>query len=194
MGNWYTNVCIKGSAQNVVVSALDELGRRAYVTPEITRWPIVYDPESDKFDLNELESLTKALFTRLSCVVRASFNADDDVLWLGAYEKGTLTTRYASDRRLFEDGLEFPAIDKVAKVLCRIFERNIRRRPPSVLGLLSVLPRVPFAYVAAVLRHRDLADVLGFPQGSVGLGYKYVDRGEAPEGLNRERLQKPLSS
>ncbi|HEY6945592.1 MAG TPA: hypothetical protein VI431_10675 [Candidatus Acidoferrum sp.] len=201
MGNWYTNVCIKGSEQGLVVSALDELGRRAYVTPEVNGWIVVYDQESDKFDLNELESLTMTLSMRLSCTALASFNADDDVLWLGAYENGALTTRYASERKLFEDGNEFPAIGAVAEVLCRIFEKpgkerqvkSILRRPHSVLGLVSVLLRVTFAYLAEVMRHRDLANALGFPEGSVGLGYKYVNRGETPEGLSRENLQKTLS-
>lgn len=198
MGNWYTNICIKDSAQDAISSALGELGRRAYVTPEVNGWVIVYDQESDKFDLNELESLTKTLSARLSCTALASFNADDDVLWLGTYENGTLTTRFASERNLFEDGNEFPAIGDVAKVLCRIFEepgrerkvRSILLRPHSVLGLLAVLLRIPFAYLAEVMRHRDLAEALGFPEGSVGLGYKYVDRGETPGGLNKESLQK----
>lgn len=197
MGNWYTNVSIKGSAQNAVSSALGELGRRAYVTPEVNGW-IVYDQESDKFDLNELESLTKTLSARLSCTALASFNADDDVVWLGTYENGTLKTRYASERKLFEDSNEFPAMGEVAQVLCLIFERSeterkvrgILRRPHSVLGLLSVLLRIPFAYLSEVMRHRDLAEALGFPEGSVGLGYKYVDRGETPVRLNRESIRK----
>jgi hypothetical protein len=107
MGNWYTNVCIKSAAQDAVVSTLNDLGRRAYVTPEVNGWIIVYDQESDKFDLNQLESLTKTLSTYLSCTALASFNADDDVLWLATYEGGRLTTRYASEKRHFEDAGNF---------------------------------------------------------------------------------------
>src|SRR5215472_11250833 len=153
MGNWYTNLCIKGPAQDTVVSVLNELDRRAYVTPKSTGWVIVYDQESDKFDLNELESLAKTLSARLSCKAVASFNADDDVLWMGAYEEGNLTMRYASERELFEDGNEFPDIREVAEVLCRIFEkpgkqdqvRKILRRPHGVFGLIAVFVGVRFA-------------------------------------------------
>src|SRR5215471_2993726 len=174
MGNWYTNVCIKGSSQAGVVEVLDELGRRTYVTPDVNGWIIVYDQESDKFDLNELESLAKTLSTQLSCTALASFNADDDILWLGAYESGRLTTRYASETKHFEDGNEFPATLEAAEALCRIFEkpekqhqvRKILRRPHSVLGLFAVVFRIPFAYLAEVLRHRDLAEALEFPGGS----------------------------
>jgi hypothetical protein len=44
-----------------------------------------------------------------------------------------------------------------------------------------------------VLRHGDLAEALGIPLASVGLGYEYVNRGETPEGLSRGNLRKTLS-
>ena len=201
MGNWYTNICVKGAEQAKVVAALDELGRRAYVTPDMGGWIIVYDQESDKFDLNELESLALTLSTRLQCTALASFNADDDVLWLGIYEGGKLTTRYASQKNQFEDGGEFPLVPEVAEVLCRIFGvpeknqqvRKILRRPHGILGLLSLLLKVRIAYVVEVLRHGDLAETLGIPMASVGLGYEYINRGETPEGLSHGNLRKTLS-
>ncbi|HYL86610.1 MAG TPA: hypothetical protein VE263_20465 [Candidatus Angelobacter sp.] len=201
MGNWYTNICVKGAAQADVVATLDELGRRAYVTPELGGWIIVYDQESDKFDLNELESLALTLSARLSCLALASFNADDDVLWLGLYDHGTLATRYASEKKHFEDAGEFPHIPEVADVLCRIFEvpdknqqvRKILGRPHGILGLLSTFFKLRIAYVVEVLRHSDLAEALGIPMASVGLGYEYVNRGEIPEGLIRGNLRKTLS-
>jgi len=201
MGNWYTNICVKGAEQAKVVAALDELGRRAYVTPDMGGWIIVYDQESDKFDLNELESLALTLSTRLQCPALASFNADDDVLWLGIYEGGKLTTRYASAKKQFEDGGEFPQILEVAEVLCRLFEvpeknqevRKILCRPHGILGLLSMLFKVRIAYIVEVLRHGDLAEALGMPIASVGLGYEYINRGETPEGLSRGNLRKTLS-
>lgn len=201
MGNWYTNICVKGPEQADVVATLDELGRRAYVTPELGGWIIVYDQESDKFDLNELESLALTLSTRLSCLALASFNADDDILWLGLYDRGKLATRYASDKQQFEDGGEFPNVKEVADVLCRIFAasgknpqvRKILRRRHGILGLLSTFLKVRIAYLVEVLRHSDLAEALGIPMASVGLGYEYVNRGETPEGIIRGNLRKTLS-
>jgi len=201
MGNWYTNVCLKDVDQVTVVATLDELGRRAYVTPDIGGWIIVYDQESDKFDLNELESLALTLSTRLQCTALASFNADDGVLWLGIFENGKLSTRYASEKKQFEDGGEFPLVPEVAEVLCRVFEapeknqqvRRILRRPHGILGLLSTFFKVRIAYVVEVLRHGHLAETLGIPLASVGLGYEYINRGETPEGLTRGNLRKTLS-
>lgn len=200
MGNWYTNICVKGASQANIVSALEELGRRAYVTPDMGGWIIVYDQESDKFDLNELESLALTVSTKLSCTALASFNADDDVLWLGIYENGKLTARYASQKKHFEDGGEFPPIPEVAEGLCRIFQapgknrdvRKILRRPHGILGLLSAFSKLRLAYIVEVLRHGDLAEALGIPQATIGLGYEYVNRGETPAGLSRDDLRKTL--
>ena len=119
MGNWYTNVAVKGAEQAQVVATLEELGRRAYVTPETAGWIVVYDQQTDEFDLGILESLALTLSTRLSCTTLASCNADDDVLWLALYEKGSLLTRYASSRKAFEDGNEFPDPKETAQVLAR---------------------------------------------------------------------------
>lgn len=201
MGNWYTNICVSGAKQSDVIATLNELGRRAYVTPEAGGWIIVYDRECDKFDLDVLESLTLTISTRLSCTALASFNADDDILWLGVYENGKLTTRYTSDRKQFEDAAEFPTIEEVAAALCQIFAkpeksaqvRNILRRPHGILGLLAAFSRIRIAYLFEVLRHRDLVDALRIPSGTVGLGFKYVDRGETPPNMSRESLRLTLS-
>lgn len=201
MGNWYTNICVKGAQQSDVVATLEELGRRAYVTPNTGGWTALYDQECDKFDLDQLESLALTISTRLMCTTLASFNADDDIFWLGVYESGKLTTRYSSDRKQFEDGGEFPQIDDVAGALCRIFEkpeksslvRSILRRPHGVLGLLSVFLKIRIAYLFEVHRHGDLTKVLGMPPGAVGFGYKYVNRGETPPDIHRDALQRTLN-
>jgi len=83
MGNWYTNICAKGRQQSQVIDALDELGRRAHVTPDTGGWIILYDQECEKFDPDLLQSLALTISTRLSCIALASFNADDGILWLG---------------------------------------------------------------------------------------------------------------
>jgi hypothetical protein len=201
MGNWYTNVCVKGAVQSDVIALLDELGRRAYVTPDTVGWIILYDQECDKFDLDELESLALTISTSLSCTALASFNADDDILWLGVYENGKLATRYSSDRKQFEDASEFPSNEEVAEVLCRIFGkpekrkqvRKILRTPHGVLGLLSHFLKIRLAYLFEVFRHGELTAALGMPSGSVGLGYKYVNRGDTPPDMKREELRRTSS-
>jgi hypothetical protein len=200
MGNWYTNVAVKGRQQADVIAALEELGRRAYVTPETSGWIVVYDQQTDDFDLSILASLALTLSTRLSCTALASCNADDDVLWLALYENGTLSTRYASSRKEFEDGDEFPDLQETAQVLSRVFEKpeaknqvfGLLRKAHGILGLLSLYLKVRMAYVVEVQRHLDLADLLGMPRAAVGLGYTYVNKGETPEGIDREALRRTM--
>jgi hypothetical protein len=200
MGNWYTNVSVKGAQQSDVVALLEELGRRAYVTPETSGWIVVYDQQTDEFDLSILESLALTLSTRLSCTVLASCNADDDVLWLALYENGTLSTRYGSSRKSFEDGDDFPQLKETAEVLAAVFQKPESKRDVlrllskshGILGVLSLYFKVRLAYAVEVHRHLDLANLLGMPRAAVGLGYRYVSSGDTPEGMDREALRRTL--
>ena len=86
-------------------------------------------------------------------------------------------------------------------MLCRIFEKpekrqqvqKILRRPHGLLGRLSVFSSVLLSYLIEVLRHGDLAEALGLPWASVGLGYEYVNRGETPPDMKRETIRRTLS-
>ena len=171
------------------------------MTPANSNWCTLYDQECDRFDLDVLESLALTLSLRLNCTALATFNADDDILWLGIYQNGDRTARYASTRAFFEDGGDFPEPGEVAALLCRIFDkslasaavRRILRRPHSgAAGLLAIIVRIPFAYLFEIARHQDLQKALELPTGSVGGGYRYVDRGELPEGVAPEMMKKTL--
>jgi hypothetical protein len=191
---------VKGAQQSDVVALLEALGRRAYVTPETSGWIVVYDQQTDEFDLGVLESLALTLSTRLSCTALASCNADDDVLWLALYENGGLSTRYASSRKSFQDGDEFPDPKETADVLVRVFQKpeakssvlHVLRKSRGFLGLLGFYFKIRFAYVVEVHRHLDLTNLLGMPRAAVGLGYTYVNKGDTPEGMAREALRRTL--
>jgi hypothetical protein len=195
MGNWYTNICVKGVSQEKIARSLEGLRRRAFVTPALSDWVFVYDEQCEEFDLGVLESLALTLSAQLECTAVASFNADDDVLWLGVYEQGALSTRYASSVNLFEDGAEFPPAKETAEVLARIFNkpqdaarlRRILRRGHGALGLLRLVG-IHFQYLFEVLRHQELAALLGVPADAAVLGYKYMRRGERPSGIEEGAL------
>src|SRR5204863_8744900 len=70
---------------------------------------------------------------------------------------------------------------------------KILRRPDGLLGLRSVFARIRLSYLIEVLRHGDLAEALGLPWASVGLGYEYVSRGETPPDMKRQTLRRTLS-
>jgi hypothetical protein len=200
MGNWYTNVAVKGAQQSQIVALLEELGRRAYITPDASGWIVVYDEQTDEFDLGALESLALTLSTRLSCIALASCNADDDVLWLGLYEDGILASRYTSSRSAFEDGDEFPDSRSAAEAFSRVLQKETAARrllrvlskTHGFLGLLNFVFRFRIAYIFEIQRHSDLSELLDLPRAAVGLGYKYVHRGETPEGMDRAALLRTM--
>ena len=195
MGNWYTNINLKNVDPLDVVEQLRALGRRGIVTPAQNGWVTAYDEECDKFDLDVLESLTLTLTTTLGCIGVPCFNVDDDVLWLAVYDRGKMTSRYASAKQMFEDANEFPIVEEFAADLCRVFERpervqSVRRilgRGHGMLGLLRFL-KLSLAYVVEIERHADLKHAVDLPPASVGLGYTYVGRGELAEGMDVAEL------
>lgn len=197
MGNWYTNIALKEVSPSGVLRSLSELGRRAIVNPAQSGWVTVFDEECDKFDVDTLESLALTLSTQLHCPALPCFNADDDILWFALYEDGRRVSRYASSLGEFEDANEFPPVGEFAAELCRIVEkpdrvnqaRTVLRRGHNALGLLR-LKNITIAYVMEIHRHMDLAKLVGLPSASVGLGYKYVARGELAEGVQPENLLK----
>jgi hypothetical protein len=58
--------------------------------------------------------------------------------------------------------------------------------------LLSLYFKIRLAYVVEVQRHLDLSNLLAMPRAAVGLGYTYVNKGETPEGMNREALRRTM--
>ncbi len=79
--------------------------------------------------------------------------------------------------------------------MCRVLEKPeakravdaILRRAHGILGVLRLL-KIRLAYSFEIQRHLDLVAVLGMPAASLGLGYKYVDRGELAKGMSGETL------
>jgi hypothetical protein len=61
-----------------------------------------------------------------------------------------------------------------------------------MLGLLSLYLKIRLAYVVEVQRHLDLSNLLAMPRAAVGLGYTYVNKGETPEGMDREALRRTM--
>ncbi|HWO31190.1 MAG TPA: hypothetical protein VNO32_20540, partial [Candidatus Acidoferrum sp.] len=99
-----------------------------------------------------------------------------------------------------EDGHEFPDLQEAAQVLASAFEKpeartqvlGVLRKSHGILGLLSVYLKIRLAYLFEVQRHLDLATLLGMPRAVVGLGYTYINKGETPEGMEREALRRTM--
>ena len=169
MGNFYTNITLRGVASSSVADALERLYRRAYVAPALTDCVTIFDARTESQDPNELGALAGTLSEQLGCVSLAALNHDDDILALALFDGGHLITEYSSDSPAGSD----------AGALCRAFDTNAAWSQVLLTGLLRG-PRPLFE----IMRHRLIARVLGLPPWVAGGGYNYIAQNEAPDGLD----------
>ena len=165
MGNFYTNMTVRTSDREALIEHMRGIGRNCFVSLVYRGFTVVYDRLCDEQDVRDLELLTTELSAQFHCSALATLNHDDDVLWMGLASRGEWVTTYSSDQ---------------------IFSGSAWRisREFNVVGLVPLvwfLMRWPIV-LFAIWRHGALASVLGLPKATVGFGYKYLARGEKPEG------------
>ncbi len=179
MGNFYTNLTLRGPTQAEVAAAL--AGRTALVTPSEAGCVVVFDEACDSQDPELLAGLAEQLSRQFRCPVLAVLNHDDDILNYLLYLYGNLEDQYDSSPNYFDPDAEpaAPSGGDAAK-LCAAFES------PNVAAVESILRQSGLdedGYTFEVERHEDLVLALGLPTFGVGAGYNYVSQGELPEGL-----------
>ncbi len=179
MGNFYTNLTLRGPSQAAVAAALT--GRRALVTPVVGGRLVVFDAESEDQDAELMAELAAGLSRRFRCPVLAVTNHDDDILWYQLYLSGELEDEYDSCPNYFDPDAEpaGPAGGDAAK-LCAAFGSE---RVADVAAILRKSGLDDEGYTFEAERHEALVRTLGMPGFGVGAGYNYVSRGELPEGL-----------
>lgn len=179
MGNFYTNITLRGPGQADVAAAL--AGRRAYVAPAAGGFTVVYDEQSDEQDPATLGALAGDLSREFRCPALAVLNHDDDILAYWLYDQGTLVDSYDSAPGYFT-GKAGPPEGGNAKLVCEAMGAA-----QNAADVDRILRRTDFVF--AIERHEALAGGLGLPAHSVGAGYKYISDGELPSGLSAADLQ-----
>lgn len=163
MGNFYTNITVRSADRQAVIEYMRTAGRPCFVSPTSRGFTTVYDRISDEQDILDLERLALELSSRFQCLALAVLNHDDDVLWIGLAGSGSWLTQYESDRILSGNAWRLASEFKV----------------PGLLPLIWLFMRWPFM-LFQIWRHELLAWALDIPKSSVGLGYRYLSRGERP--------------
>ena len=180
VGNFYTNFTVRGGAQEQVVSALRSKQRRAFVSPLINNMVVVYDAESDEQKTDVIDRLGRDLSATFDCAVIAVLNHDDDILCYWLFQSGQLLDDYNSAPNYFESVADpcGPAGGDVMK-LCRTCASTVA--PERVEAILRKSALEEGGFLFQIDRHQALAEALGLPECSVGLGYTYLERGELPQ-------------
>jgi len=166
VGNFYTNITLRGPDQAAVATFLRQARRAAYVAPRHAGGTTVYDERCEAQDPQLLGELATALSRHFACPALAVLNHDDDILALALYDHGELVSDYETGHAgRFRVG-----------ALCRAWGRAAAG---PVVWLLLHGPRPVFE----VTRYAWLARSLGLPSWSVGTGFRYLAQGEFPPGL-----------
>jgi hypothetical protein len=182
MGSFYTNIALKGPAQDALLTYLRAQGRDAYVTPPIGDITLVYDLACESQDFRILTALATDLSRAFACVALAALVHDDDFLVYELFQDGTLLDEYNSDPTYFEGERPSPPSGGNANALAAAFgAERAEARVEAILRAWSGPNGEPGAspYLFAQFRHRDLARALGLPERLCLLGYVYVEQGEA---------------
>ncbi len=173
MGSFYTSHTLRGPSQAEVLSFLKD--RSALVSRSEHSFVTVLDEACEEQDGEVLSEVAASLSGKFRCPVLAVLNHDDDVLYFELYEQGAKTDEYNSTPAYFDEEVEESAPSGGnAERLASAFGAK------DVSAIEAVLRNEE--YVFSYERHRDLAELLGFPAFSVAIGYTYAAAGELPPG------------
>ncbi|HEX8610427.1 MAG TPA: hypothetical protein VF800_04000 [Telluria sp.] len=178
MGSFYTSHTVRGPSQQTLLAHMNQ--RRAFVSREEGGNVTVLDEATECQDPQVLGALGQSLSACFACPVLAVLNHDDSFLYLELYENGEKTDQYNSDPAAFsdedgdEDGFGVPEGGDAARLCAAFGAADVA----AVAQVEAVLRDASF--MLAVERHERLAEALGLPAFSVGLGFTYA---EADDGV-----------
>jgi hypothetical protein len=182
MGNYYTNFTVKHGDAQEIAEALSQAGRSAILSPPLNGFVVVYDMACEGQDLAELESVGNLLSSTLGCSVLGVLNHGDDVLLLLVFDRGEVIDEYNSCPDYFVDKEPEGPVGGNSELLCRVFS------PKANLAELERVLRDDEEYAFAFERHEAIVNTLGLPGFAVASGYKYIEQGEIPEGIDPSDL------
>jgi hypothetical protein len=178
MGNFYTNVVVRGPTESDLRATLVALNRTGFTVTHPDGFVFVYDEEADTQKQGVVESLALTLATRLRCPALAALNHDDDALLLWLYDREGNETRFGWGVSF--DGEERPSsVENFAGQVRRVFGTVEDTSTPDALNSLQMRLLEWFASrFLAVQQHSRLLRLSGIPRAPGMMGYRYIYQGE----------------
>jgi hypothetical protein len=181
MGNFYTNVVVRGPSEDTVADTLLRLGRACCIASR-GDFVFVYDLEADKQRPGVVESLALTLATQLHCPALAALNHDDDVLLLWLYDETGGELRFGWGKAF--DDTKRPAGERTVDIeefidqLRHVFAtQDLPREPdPNPLRVRLLYKIMPLSF--AFIRHERILREARIPVRPAMAGYNYVYQGE----------------
>ena len=169
MGNFYTNITVRGVERDSLVAFLSTERVSAYVAPSAESYTVIYDELGD-------EDLARQIAARFACAVIFFSNHDDDVLQYHLFQSGRLADRYYSRPILrVSPRPEYPFGRRCCNTLrgVRCSKRGGSRETDTARS-----------DTIEADRHFALAKALHLPRIAVGTGYGDIERGEMTDKVS----------
>lgn len=184
MGNFYTSFTVRSTARDKILEVMK--GRKGAVSPTHRGYTVVWDAECESQDDRIISVLGLRMAKTVAAPVMAALNHDDDVLMFWLYSPEGKIGEYNSAPGYFE-GEDQPPSGADAELFVKImvpcatddFRKDLLEPTDSILQSRE--------YVFAFERHRELLAATGLPIFAA-TGYKYISRGEVPEGITIDQL------
>jgi hypothetical protein len=179
VGNFYTNVTLRGPGAEQIVAAIGQLGYRAFVANTINGLTVVCEQQSDTQNKGIWRNVASRLSKALSCDALAVMNHDDDILLYALYRKGRLVDQYNSCPAYWNEADQAGPVGGDQNMLCEIFGM-----PGNRAELDRVLHTAPSweegdnddEFVFAVERHAALVRSLDWPGIPYQQGFDYLTK------------------
>lgn len=179
MGNFYTNVVLRGPADGAVYDFLRYEGWTAWVSPRAPDGStVVFERACEEQDLDVLDELASRLAHEFGVPALGALVHDDDVLLLRLHVPDGIRTRLA----FAYDSTELWHRD--VAVVARAFGAE-----QAIVPLWWTLHRPHLTVILEFLRHRRVLELLGLPWWAAATGYTYIEKGDVPEDLAKGGLR-----
>ena len=187
MGNFYTNVTLRGVSLGKLQLILVELGCSAIISPTTAGYTVVSERKCEEQDLDVLKALAVELSKRAHCPALAVLNHDDSQLTYNLCDDGNLVDAYCSCPSYFTgEGSDAPVGGDAARLLETFDVDGDAKELERVLRASGIADDSEFAL--EIDRHGQIAALLRMPAYVVGFGYDYVTAGDIPEGTAASEL------
>jgi hypothetical protein len=163
MGTFYTQLWITDSSTQACAELMKSLGRRSVIGPSHRHLTPIFDAASDEQDLGEIDSLAMTASSEMGNWAIGILNHDNSQLVFRIFHKGV-------ERHHMQAGF-FGSFDTSgSRDLCSAFNPKASQ---LFIALAMMRPRL---FQSG--RHARLARILDIPRWSLGVGYRYIQRGE----------------
>jgi hypothetical protein len=179
--NTYANIAVKTEDRAKVIETLQNMGRRAIVSPTTAGWITIYDAAAERMP-KTLPDVAQKISAALKCPAVAAFDDNDSLLTFITFDKeGKQVDAYVSNPGYYEGKKLDPVGGDPAAI-------------QAALGLSGLDGKLKEIFQDKIIelefeRHGNLISTLGMPYYCRGAGHKYFHDNLLPWKYDRASFE-----